>query len=131
MADWLALREALKHDVKAVERTIKVCEARVIADPGALQHVFWLSYLDPHRGTSIQVPGIPSGSLDGIETSVTQLIRETPLETRKVEVGGAESTVTTDAKALRLRAATILRSNATRDYPISWRSPSTWEQKLP
>lgn len=116
MADWLALREALKHDVKAAKRTIKVCEARVTADPGALRHVFWISYLDPHRRSSIQAPGITPGSLDGIETNVTQLIREAPLETRTVEVGGTEFTTPTDAEALRVRAAAVLKLNAAHDY---------------
>lgn len=94
----------------------RCAKPRVSTDPGALRHLFWLSHLDPHRGSSIQAPGIASGSLDGIKTSVTQLIRETPLETRKVKVGGAESTVPTDAEALRMQAASVLRSNATRDY---------------
>ncbi len=116
MADWLALREALKRDVKTVEGTIKVCETRVSAEPGALRHFFWLSYLDPHRGTSIQVAKITSGSPGAIETSVTQLIRETPLETHTADVGGTKFTTPTDAEALRVWASLILKQNATRDY---------------
>ena len=56
------------------------------------------------------------GSLDGIETGVRQLIRETPLETTQIELGGEHITVPTAAEMLRIKAVLILRRNATRDY---------------
>jgi hypothetical protein len=56
------------------------------------------------------------GSLDGIETGVRQLIRETPLEVTQIEVGGATITIPTAAEMLRIKGVLILRRNATRDY---------------
>jgi len=55
-------------------------------------------------------------SLDGIETGVRQLIRDAPLETRVVQVGAASLTIPTEAEILRIKAALILKRNATRDY---------------
>jgi len=56
------------------------------------------------------------GSLDGIETGVRQLIRDVPLETREIAAGGVRLVVPTEAELLRIKAALILRRNATRDY---------------
>lgn len=56
------------------------------------------------------------GSLDGIETGVRQLIRETPLETESVELDGERLLVPTKSEMLRIKAILILKRNATRDY---------------
>ncbi len=56
------------------------------------------------------------GSLDGIETGVRQLIRETPLEVNQIEIGGELITLPTEAEMLRIKGVLILRRNATRDY---------------
>ncbi len=56
------------------------------------------------------------GSLDGIETGIRQLIREQPLETTQIEREGQMLTVPTMAEMLRIKAALILKRNATRDY---------------
>jgi hypothetical protein len=56
------------------------------------------------------------GSLDGIETGVRQLIRNTPLETQDMDVVGGTIRVPTIAEILRIKAVLILRRNATRDY---------------
>jgi hypothetical protein len=56
------------------------------------------------------------GSLDGIETGVRQLIRSAPLETTQIEHAGQRITVPTEAEILRIKAALILKRNATRDY---------------
>lgn len=56
------------------------------------------------------------GSLDGIETGVRQLIREMPLETTQLVVGGDKLTVPTEAEILRIKGVLILKRNATRDY---------------
>lgn len=56
------------------------------------------------------------GSLDGIETGVRQLIRQEPLETTVMEIQGQRIIVPTKAEILRIKAALILKRNATRDY---------------
>lgn len=56
------------------------------------------------------------GSLDGIETGIRQLIREEPLETTCIEHLGQIITLPTAAEMLRIKAALILKRNATRDY---------------
>jgi hypothetical protein len=56
------------------------------------------------------------GSLDGIETGVRQLIRQTPLETRQINVVGGLLTIPTEAEILRIKGVLILKRNATRDY---------------
>ena len=56
------------------------------------------------------------GSLDGIETGVSQLIRSAPLQTTQIEHGDDRSTVPTEAEILRIKAALVLKRNATRDY---------------
>jgi hypothetical protein len=56
------------------------------------------------------------GSLDGIETGVRQLIRETPLETAEMQVGSDRITLPTPGEMLRIKAVLILKRNATRDY---------------
>lgn len=61
-------------------------------------------------------PVLILGSLDGIETGVRQLIRDAPLETTQIDVAGAKVTLPTEAEMLRIKAALILKRNATRDY---------------
>src|SRR5688500_15827398 len=56
------------------------------------------------------------GSLDGIETGVRQMIREQPLETQEVSIGGVRVVVPTEEELLRIKAVLILKRNATRDY---------------
>jgi hypothetical protein len=56
------------------------------------------------------------GSLDGIETGIRQLIRAQPLETMQIERLGHTFTLPTLSEMLRIKAALILRRNATRDY---------------
>lgn len=56
------------------------------------------------------------GSLDGIETGVRQLIRNTPLDTQQIDVAGVTVTVPTEAEILRIKGVLILKRNATRDY---------------
>lgn len=64
----------------------------------------------------IQRPVLILGSLDGIETGVRQLLRETPLETTLIERNGIQLTVPTEKEILRIKGILILRRNATRDY---------------
>jgi hypothetical protein len=66
--------------------------------------------------TRVQRPVLILGSLDGIESGVRQLIRDQPLETRRVEYRGQSLTVPTAAEILRIKGVLILRRNATRDY---------------
>jgi len=62
------------------------------------------------------LPDWEQGSLDGIDTGVRQLIREQPLETTVVRFGGLSITLPTKPEILRIKAALILKRNATRDY---------------
>jgi Nucleotidyl transferase AbiEii toxin, Type IV TA system len=64
----------------------------------------------------IQRPVQILGKLDGIETGVRQLIRDTPLETEVMEMAGQQITLPTAAEILRIKAVLILKRNATRDY---------------
>jgi len=64
----------------------------------------------------VQRPVQILGSLDGIETGIRQLIRETPLETTNIEVKGNKITVPTINEILRIKGVLILKRNATRDY---------------
>ena len=64
----------------------------------------------------IRRPVLILGSLDGIETGVRQLIRETPLETTSISIGNETVTVPSPAEMLRIKAILILKRNATRDY---------------
>jgi hypothetical protein len=64
----------------------------------------------------VKRPVMILGSLDGIETGVRQLIRSAPLETTQIEHAGQRITVPTEAEILRIKAALILKRNATRDY---------------
>jgi hypothetical protein len=56
------------------------------------------------------------GSLDGIETGVRQLIRQTALETVQIDHQGKTITIPSKAEMLRIKAVLILKRNATRDY---------------
>lgn len=67
----------------------------------------------------IKRPVMILGSLDGIATGVRQLIRDQPLETMQLKIAAdSEETVTfpTAREMLRIKAALILKRNATRDY---------------
>src|SRR4030095_6398171 len=68
------------------------------------------------RTARVKRPVLILGNLDGIETGVRQLIREQPLETQEVTVGGLRLVVPTEEELLRLKAVLILKRNATRDY---------------
>ena len=48
------------------------------------------------------------GSLDGIETGVRQLIRDTPLETTHIEIAGVTVAIPTEAEMLRIKGVLIL-----------------------
>ena len=65
---------------------------------------------------AVKRPVLILGSLDGIETGVRQLIRETPLETETIEFAGEKLTVPTRSEMLRIKAVLIVKRNATRDY---------------
>jgi len=68
------------------------------------------------RTARVNRPILILGNLDGIETGVRQLIRDEPLETQEVTVGGARLVLPTEAELLRIKGVLILRRNATRDY---------------
>ena len=68
------------------------------------------------RTARIQRPVLILGSLDGIETGVRQLIRDEPLETIMMEIGGEKLAVPTQSEILRIKGVLILKRNATRDY---------------
>jgi len=90
----------------------------VIADLKAKFDIvlFELESVAGWKTARIARPVMILGSLDGIETGIRQLIRDAPLETRTVEVGGAKLTIPTEAEILRIKGALILKRNATRDY---------------
>ena len=64
----------------------------------------------------VQRPVQILGSLDGIDTGVRQLIRDVPLETTKVDLGGKKIILPTRPEILRIKSVLILKRNATRDY---------------
>ena len=64
----------------------------------------------------VQRPVQILGSLDGIDTGVRQLIRETPLETLALNYHGERLTIPTEGEILRIKSVLILKRNATRDY---------------
>ena len=64
----------------------------------------------------INRPVLILGSLDGIETGLRQLIRAEPLETTTITIDGQQITIPTQPEILRIKAALILKRNATRDY---------------
>ena len=68
------------------------------------------------RTARVKRPVLILGSLDGVETGVRQLIRDQPLETVEVNVGGVRLLVPTESELLRIKAVLILKRNATRDY---------------
>ena len=68
------------------------------------------------RTARLKRPVLILGNLDGIETGVRQLIREQPLETQEVAVGGVRLVVPTEEELLRIKAVLALKRNATRDY---------------
>jgi hypothetical protein len=56
------------------------------------------------------------GSLDGIETGIRQLIRDTPMDTTVIDYHGAKLTVPAEGEILRIIGVLILKRNASRDY---------------
>jgi hypothetical protein len=68
------------------------------------------------RTARVKRPVLILGSLDGVETGVRQLLRDQPLETVEVNVGGVGLVVPTEPEMLRIKAVLILKRNATRDY---------------
>ena len=68
------------------------------------------------RTARVNRPVLILGSLDGIETGIRQLIRDTPLETQEIVASGVRLRIPTPAEILRIKAVLILRRNATRDY---------------
>lgn len=64
----------------------------------------------------VQRPVQILGSLDGIETGIRQLMRDSPLETVIVKIQGEKITLPTEAEILRIKGILILKRNATRDY---------------
>lgn len=64
----------------------------------------------------ITPPVLILGDLYGIETGIRQLIRSEPLETTEVIIKEQKITVPTPEEILRIKAALILKRNATRDY---------------
>lgn len=64
----------------------------------------------------VKRPMMILGRLDGIETGVRQLIRESPLETETYAIPGGTITLPTAEEILRIKGALILKRNATRDY---------------
>ena len=68
------------------------------------------------RTARVRRPVLILGSLEGIETGVRQLIRDTPLETMEIEIDGAKVVTPTPAEILRIKCALVLKRNATRDY---------------
>ncbi len=68
------------------------------------------------RTARVNRPVLILGSLDGIETGIRQLIRDSPLETQEIQVEGQPLRLPTPAEMLRIKAVLVLRRNATRDY---------------
>lgn len=68
------------------------------------------------RTARVKRPVLILGSLDGIETGVRQMIREQPLETQEVSLGGLRLVVPTEEELLRIKGVLMLKRNATRDY---------------
>ena len=68
------------------------------------------------RTARVKRPVLILGSLDGIETGVRQMIRDQPLDTQEVSIGGVRIVVPTEEELLRIKAVLILKRNATRDY---------------
>jgi hypothetical protein len=68
------------------------------------------------RTARVKRPVLILGNLDGVETGVRQFIRDQPLETIEVNVGGVSLVVPTEPEMLRIKAVLILKRNATRDY---------------
>jgi len=68
------------------------------------------------RTARVKRPVLILGSLDGVETGVRQLVRDQPLDTVAVNVGGVSLVVPTEPEMLRIKAVLILKRNATRDY---------------
>ena len=68
------------------------------------------------RTARVKRPVLTLGSLDGVETGVRQLIRDQPLETVAISVGGVSLVVPSEPEMLRIKGVLILKRNATRDY---------------
>jgi hypothetical protein len=68
------------------------------------------------RTARVKRPVLILGNLDGVETGVRQFIRDQPLDTVDVNVGGVSLVVPTEPEMLRIKAVLILKRNAARDY---------------
>ncbi|MEO5368936.1 MAG: hypothetical protein H7833_02555 [Magnetococcus sp. DMHC-1] len=64
----------------------------------------------------VQRPVQILGSLDGIETGVRQLTRETPLETEQMAWGNSFITIPIQVEILRIKGELIVKRNTTRDH---------------
>ncbi|MCY4532901.1 MAG: hypothetical protein OXC84_11340 [Gammaproteobacteria bacterium] len=98
-------RRSLVHD--PVLNDLQIHFADVLAD---------LESVAGWKTARMTRPVMILGSLDGIETGIRQLIREAPLETETLEIGGVRLRIPTAAETLRIKAVLILKRNATRDY---------------
>lgn len=68
------------------------------------------------RTARVNRPVLILGSLDGIETGIRQLIRDTPLETREIDISGQHLRLPAEAEMPRIKAVLVLKRNATRGY---------------
>jgi len=91
---------------------ISVDADHVIADLKAKFDIvlFELESVAGWKTARIARPVMILGSLDGIETGIRQLIRDAPLETRTVEVGGAKLTIPTEAEIFAHQGCTDLEA---------------------
>lgn len=106
-ASALAAKHRISLDADHILTDLRKRFDRVLAD---------LESVAGWQTARVQRPVLILGSLDGIETGIRQLIRETPLETQQTNYRGHTVTVPTDAEMLRIKAVLILKRNATRDY---------------
>ena len=133
LPDWEALLSSAAHLQRIVPEAVLVGETAVASFAHhrvSMDHDHTLTDLRTRfddvlaklesvagwKTARVKRPVLILGSLDGIETGVRQLIRETPLETETVEISGERLTVPTRAEMLRIKAVLIVRRNATRDY---------------
>ena len=106
----IVARHRFSFDADHVVTDLKVRFDRVLAD---------LEQVAGWTTARIRRPVLILGSLDGIETGIRQFIRTEPLETQQIPSAGSGSTlvvVPTPAEILRIKAALVLKRNATRDY---------------
>jgi len=97
----------LSHDADHVLTDLRTRFDRVLAE---------LESVAGRKTARINRPVQILGNLDGIETGIMQLIRTEPLETVETVHLGQKITLPTLPEMLRIKAALILKRNATRDY---------------